>query len=118
MEGTERRKDRRVTIATIVKVWLEDLDDLMEYMSENLSAGGIFIKTDRPIPVGSKVSLEISLFEGGIKLIEAEGNVVRVIGGEAGPARGESGIAIEFTYIDPESKVLIDKIVNKSPDIK
>ena len=54
MERTERRKDRR--IATVVKDWLEDLDDFEEYMSENLSVGGIFVKTEEPLPVGSKVS--------------------------------------------------------------
>jgi len=116
MEKTERRKDRRITIATVVKVWLEDLDDLTEYMSENLSAGGIFIKTDQPLPVGSKVSLEFSLFEGGMKLIEAEGIVVRIMGKVTGLGRGESGMAVEFTYIDPESKALIDNIVNKSAE--
>jgi len=118
MERTERRKARRINIATVVKVWLEDMDDFKEYMSENLSAGGIFIETKEPLPMGSKVSLELSLFEGAIKLVEAQGNVVRVMGKEPGHGGWRPGMAVEFTYIDPESSALIDKIAEESSDGK
>lgn len=97
----------------MVKVRLEDFDDFKEYMSENLSAGGIFIKTSDPLPIGSQVSLEFSLFEEGVKLVEAEGKVVRIVETEPNQIWKNPGMAVEFSYLDPESKALIEKTALK-----
>ncbi len=109
MDGPERRKSQRISISTMVKVWLEDFEEFKEYLSENLSTAGIFVKTTDPLPVGSRVAVEFSLFEGGVNLVEAEGRVVRVE--ETGPNQiwKNPGMAVEFTYIKPESKALIEK---------
>jgi len=113
MDKPERRKSQRITISTIVKVWMEDFDDFKEYLSENLSSGGIFIKTAEPLPVGSDISVEFSLLEGGIKLVDAEGRVVRCVETEPNQIWKTPGMAVKFTYIDPESKALIEEIAKK-----
>jgi len=75
-------------------------------------------RTEEPLPVGSKVSLELSLFKEGVKLIKAYGSILSVIGKEPVHTEGEPGMAVEFTYIDPESSALKDKIAEKSSDGK
>jgi uncharacterized protein (TIGR02266 family) len=85
-----------------------------EYVS-NISSEGAFIVTKNPLPVGTKVSLRFTIFDGGIKELEGEGEVVRTVQGGAGM---KSGMGVVFTELSSCSRDLIKSLVTRTPKKK
>jgi uncharacterized protein (TIGR02266 family) len=77
----------------------------------NISRGGLFINTRKPLPVGSVVKLIIQL-PGAEFPFDMTGRVKRVVpwedGGNAAP-----GMAIEFTGLDGAKREQIELFVEK-----
>src|SRR5512136_1323898 len=95
MEGSEKRRDPRVPL--VLRVDYPGTQGTDRDATENLSAGGLFIRTDRELAPGDRVPLQIS-FPTLLGPVEIEVEVVRGRpAGEAGPA----GVAV---------KVPIDRI--------
>jgi PilZ domain len=64
MSADERRVHERFSMRIQTKMTAETLSGktpIMEYLTANISAGGAFIETDRPLPLVSKVRLEFLL---------------------------------------------------------
>jgi len=80
-----------------------------EYVS-NISQSGAFIRTDEPLPVGTRVQLRFTLLLDEIETIEGEGEVVRVV--KAGGAR-RPGMGVVFTTLSGYSKQLIDRLMTR-----
>lgn len=57
--GSERRVLPRAFIRTAVRV--ETLRGIQRYQSLNLSAGGMFLETDKPLPVGTQIEMKFDL---------------------------------------------------------
>ncbi|MBX7117306.1 MAG: TIGR02266 family protein [Myxococcaceae bacterium] len=77
----------------------------------NISRGGIFINTPKPLPVGNTVSLNIALPDNAFPFV-LTGKVVRVT--EAGSNSGETaGMAVEFIDVDEEKLARIEGFVEK-----
>jgi uncharacterized protein (TIGR02266 family) len=70
----EKRRDPRVPL--VLKVEYPGSSDAMRDVTENLSAGGFFIRTSRELPAGARVPLLIS-FPGLLAPVEVEVEVVR-----------------------------------------
>ena len=107
MPGPENRQDPRLPHGTEVQV--ENEGEFVEKFSGNVSRGGIFVKTPRPLPVGREVVLKIALAGGGY--LEAEGTVTwsRI---DEDPQTGEPpGMGIKFKQIGPGIEVLLDRVV-------
>src|SRR5512138_1826065 len=93
--GTDKRRDPRVPLVLRVDYPAEPTQ--VRDVTENLSAGGLFIRTERPLKAGERVPLQIS-FPTLLDPVEIEVEVVRArVAGESGPA----GVAV---------KVPIDRI--------
>ena len=93
--GSDKRRDPRVPLVLRVDYPAEPTQ--VRDVTENLSAGGLFIRTDRALSPGERVPLQIS-FPSLLDPVEIEVEVVRGRpAGEAGPA----GVAV---------KVPIDRI--------
>ncbi len=81
-----------------------------EHRVVDISVSGVLLETDREIPVGHGVSLELVLEDG--TRVNAHGEVVRV----QRPNWGVSaGVGIAFTEMQPEARLAIDHYVETQP---
>lgn len=101
-----RRRDPRLVVNREFKS-VEEF--VAEYVS-NISRSGAFIRTDDPLPIGTRVQLRFSLLLDEIETIEGEGEVVRVE-----PARGASkaGMGVVFTSLTSHSKKLLERLMTR-----
>lgn len=110
----ERRKHVRRPVNMQVKY--RSLDTFFYDYAINVSHGGIFIKTRRPLPRGTEVELEFEIPEAP-KTFVTKGLVVRVVL----PGEDEyepSGMGIEFEPISKEDKDLIDMLWRNSVEAR
>jgi uncharacterized protein (TIGR02266 family) len=90
MEHSEKRRDPRVPL--ILRIDYPASADVARDVSENLSAGGLFIRSDRVLSAGEKVPLQLS-FPSLLDPFEIEVEVVWCRGaGTEGPA----GVAVRI----------------------
>lgn len=111
MGGEDKRKFVRATLNLLVNY--ETVDEFCTDYTRDISSGGLFIRTNRPLPVGTKLRIHFML-PGVDELIYTDGVVVRNTLNEANPA--EEGMGIEFTEIMPRYKEIIDGLVKVRPD--
>lgn len=97
-----RRGDprRSVRIPTHLRCSFKSLGALDSALITNLSCGGVFVGTEKPLPVGTRVKLHICLDEEGIQL-ELTGIVVS---SNIGPAfeLPQVGMGIKLVDLAPE----------------
>ncbi|MCG3172900.1 MAG: hypothetical protein GMKNLPBB_01071 [Myxococcota bacterium] len=77
----------------------------------NLSTGGVFIKTGKPLPVGSELDLAMH-FPNLETPIQISG-VVRWV--RSGAELDQSGMGVELMNITPEVRVAIDECLRQGP---
>lgn len=106
-EGDERRRFPRTPLSLLVQYRFNSFEDFLAEYSVNISPGGMFIKTDKPLDEGAMVYLQFSLKDGS-RLIEGMGRVVRV--NPAGVKDRIPGMGVEFVNFDEESMTLINEI--------
>jgi len=105
-EGAERRRYPRREV--YLEIYYQHLDDFFYDYAINLSHGGLFIKTVRPIPVGTELKLRFAI-PNCKEVIETRGKVVRVVKPE--DARGhQPGMGIEFEMLTPKDIEMINMI--------
>jgi len=85
----EKRSDPRVPL--VLRVEYPGHERVMRDATENLSASGLFVRTERPLSPGDRLPLQIS-FPGLLDPVEVEVEVVRVR--PAGPD-GPAGVAVQ-----------------------
>lgn len=95
--GMARRLAQRVLARLEVKV--EQRVEKLVCQSENVSATGILLKTDRDYPVGTRLALCFDLPSDGSRF-ECDGEVVRHVDEER---EGLRGIGIRFLDVKPEA---------------
>ena len=88
---------------------------LFDY-STDLSKGGIFVKTDRPLPVGTKVQLKFT-FPDSIELFETTGEVMWINDPKKYPKNQEKndlvGMGVRFINLAARNKKLIEDFIKK-----
>ena len=107
--GIRFRTQLRVPISMDVELQFDD-SGWSSYALNDISWGGIFVRTQNLKPLGAKVAIQIPVTEDGVKL-EVRGKVVRhnkIVFGEP-----VVGMGIEFNKIDDEAKSLIQGLINK-----
>ena len=74
----EKRTDQRATLAFPVRIEVEGVVGASDFTAINISAGGVFVSTEHPYPVGTRLSLELKMptLE---RPVQAEGIVVRCL---------------------------------------
>ena len=99
-QGSERRSAPRVPLALRVTVTHARAGEpATTHHARDFSPEGVFLFTPRPLEVGSEVTLEIELPDGGC--VSVSGQVVRMqIVREALEPPGLSGMAIRFKNLD------------------
>lgn len=80
---------------------------ILEYVS-NVSRTGVFIRTDDPLPIGTRVNLKFTVIMDDLETIEGQGEVVRVVKeGKDEPA----GMGVVFTDLNSYSRKLIERLM-------
>jgi type IV pilus assembly protein PilZ len=104
----DRRKHERHPFNILVQYRFDTFENFLAEYSVNISAGGIFIRTNEPREEGAMIYLQFYL-KGGEKLIEGLGKVVRVNSPEK--YGKDAGMGVEFVNFDEESTDLINEII-------
>jgi len=108
-EKEESPPDRRASLRRPIelKVEYKRLNTFFADYTKNISRGGTFIKTSRPLPVGTEFLFKLvvpSLAEP----LTIHGEVQRIVGSADGD---EPGMAIRFVYREGDPQAEIARIV-------
>jgi type IV pilus assembly protein PilZ len=101
----DRRIDARRPIE--LKVEYKRLNTFFADYTKNISRGGTFIKTTRPLPVGTEFLFKLFV-PGRDEPLTIHGEVQRII---EDSAKEEAGMAIKFVYREGDPQVEIARIV-------
>ena len=93
----------------ILKVDYRDVDKFFTDFAENLSKGGMFIATPRPLSPGTTIFLEFALPDNNMK-VRTRGEVVWARTKPMSP-KEKRGMGIQFQDLSPEDKEKIDKLI-------
>jgi uncharacterized protein (TIGR02266 family) len=80
------------------------IDGYMAEFVEDVSRGGVFLRCDDPLPVGTKVELRFSILSDDVNCIEGVGQVVNNRSGD------KKGMGIQFLTLSKKSRELLDKL--------
>lgn len=108
LEGSdERRACRRIPVKMLITY--EAPRAIRTHYIHDLSGGGLFIHTSRPLPIGTGLKMSL-VFPSAEREIQAEGVVVwaRTTSSREGE---ELGMGVQFSDIDPEDREFLDQLV-------
>lgn len=110
-QAAERRTEVRQPIE--LKVEYKRLNSFFADYTKNISRGGTFIRTNRPLPVGTEFLFK--LFVPNLETpLSIHGEVQRVVTEEeAEPEGGDPGMAIRFVYREGDDQGTIARTVEK-----
>jgi type IV pilus assembly protein PilZ len=104
-DDPDRRIDARGPIE--LKVEYKRLNTFFADYTKNISRGGTFIKTTRPLPVGTEFLFKLFV-PGREEPLTIHGEVQRIIDETSGE---EAGMAIKFVYREGDPQAEIARIV-------
>jgi uncharacterized protein (TIGR02266 family) len=109
---SEARKDKRSLLSLKIRYKSATLEDFIEHYSGDISRGGVFIKSKKPLAVGTLLKFEFLLGDQS-PLIHGVGRVVwRREPSESGPG-DPPGMGIKFIKMDPQCRNVVQQIVEE-----
>jgi uncharacterized protein (TIGR02266 family) len=103
------RKDRRAPSSLKVKYKSATVDEFIEQFGSDISRGGIFIKTKKPLDTGALLKFEFQL-QGGAAVIHGVGRVAWRRAEERARADLPAGMGIKFIKLDDQSRAVIERV--------
>jgi uncharacterized protein (TIGR02266 family) len=101
---TSGRREVRITVNREFK----SIEEFIYEYVVNISRTGAFIRSRRPLPVGTQVKLEFTIVGDELETIKGLGEVVRVVP----PGKKEApGMGVVFTRLTSVSRRLIDSML-------
>jgi type IV pilus assembly protein PilZ len=100
----ERRESGRAAVE--VPIEYERLNALLSDYTHNISRGGTFIRTDRPLPVGTMLDFTIMAPQLGDPIV-LRGVVRWLVEPEEAAAERPSGMGIAFVFDSPRHKAAV-----------
>ncbi len=97
--------DRRTGVRVVVNEEFAQIDILMTEYVSNISRGGIFLRCDQLLPMGTEVDLRFTVLIEGMETIEGRGEVVH-----HGQGSDLAGLGIRFVELTPTSQAIIDDL--------
>ncbi|HUF79127.1 MAG TPA: TIGR02266 family protein, partial [Thermoanaerobaculia bacterium] len=110
----DQREGLRVDLRRRVSLKFKDFRGFVNEYLENLSPGGMFIRTTAPPPVGTVFDFELTL-EDYSRLVHGLGEVAWVREKDEQFDR-PAGMGVRFLRLEPESRELIDRVLAQSAD--
>ena len=100
--------ERRNTVRRIINREFSSVDEFIREYVNNISRAGAFIRSDDPLPVGTRVQLKFTVILDELETIEGIGEVVRV-----GPPGGTKppGMGVVFTELNTYSRQLLERLM-------
>jgi uncharacterized protein (TIGR02266 family) len=98
--SSDKRDAERVTINRE----FDSFDAFIQEYVTNISKTGVFIKTDKPLPIGTRVNLHFSVIMGEIETLQGVGEVVRI---------EQPGMGVAFRELSPDSEALVDRLMKE-----
>jgi hypothetical protein len=98
--------DKRAAPRLTINKEFESFDAFIQEYVTNISKDGVFIKSQTPLEVGTKVSLRFTVIMEDIETIEGLGEVVRV-------EKDPPGMGVVFRELSSYSKDLIAKLLTQ-----
>jgi len=102
-------EDKRAEDRLTINKEFESFDAFIQEYVTNISKTGVFIRTQTPLPIGTKVNLHFSVIMDGVETIEGVGEVVRV----ETNANGNVGMGVVFVELSGYSRDLLDKLLTR-----
>ena len=99
-----QRAEERVTI----NKEFESFDTFIDEYVTNISRSGVFVRSKKPLQVGTEVNLNFTVIMDDIETIEGLGEVVRVEG-------DPPGMGVVFTQLNHYSEAIIERLLIKRP---
>jgi uncharacterized protein (TIGR02266 family) len=109
---TEARKDRRAPASIKVKYKSTNMTEFVELIGGDVSRGGIFVKTKKPLEPGALLKFEFQL-QTGEPMIYGVGRVAWRRTEEGSRANLPAGMGIKFIKLNGLSRSVIDRIEAK-----
>lgn len=109
-KATEKKPRENVRVRIIFKVTILCQNQKRVSFASNLSEAGVFIRSIKPIPVGTKVSIAMDLPS--TKPIEVEGVIINIVEFNR-DSFIEPGMCIRFTNIDKDMQLGLRKFVEE-----
>jgi len=100
MSDTDKREGERLTI----NKEFESFDAFIQEYVTNISRSGVFIKSQQPLPIGTRVNLRFTVIMEDIETIEGIGEVMRI-------EKDPPGMGVVFRELSAYSKDLIEKLL-------
>ncbi len=110
MDGSERRTAHRAAI--VLNVEYKRVNTFFADYTRNISKGGTFIRTDRPLQIGTEFVFALTIRNVADPL-KLRGRVKWVVSVEDATADQPAGMGIEFLYADDDERRSTEAIVEK-----
>ncbi len=111
--GLERRSDDR--IHADVKVTLQNAGIFTDHRIINLSSGGLFIATDKPLRLGTQVELTLR-FDEPSRVLTLRSSVIWENSLEDG--KNPRGYGLRLSHLRPEEKEFVQKYLARAKELK
>ncbi len=100
--------DRRTDVRRSINREFASVEEFVSEYVSNISRSGIFIRSDDPLAVGTKVALKFTVILDELETIEGVGEVVRVVP----PSEGQpGGMGVVFVELSSYSRSLVERIL-------
>jgi uncharacterized protein (TIGR02266 family) len=97
-------KDQRIEKRVTINKEFESFDAFVHEYVTNVSRSGVFIRSEDPLPVGTKVNLTFTVIMHDVEKIEGTGQVVRV-------QDDPPGMGVAFTELTKYSEDLLVRLL-------
>ncbi len=108
----DTRRDKRAPLNLKVRFKSATVDDFLEQYGHDISVGGLFIKTKKPMAVGTLLKFEL-LLKDKTSMVHGVGRVVWHRPLEVATKSEPPGMGIKFVKMDAESRAFVDDIVHR-----
>jgi type IV pilus assembly protein PilZ len=108
--GSERRTDQRHKIA--LRVDYKRMNTFFADYAKNISKGGTFIKTSKPLDVGTKFVFVLSI-PGQADQLQLKGTVMWTVDESQANDDRPAGMGIRFNFADDDERKQLEQFVAK-----
>ena len=111
----DTRRDKRAPVSLKVRFKSATIDEFVEQYSSDISRGGLFIKSKKPMKVGTLLKFELQLKDES-RLIHGVGRVVWRREGEEATEQAPAGMGIKFIKMGGDSRTMVQQIIETRGD--
>jgi type IV pilus assembly protein PilZ len=109
-DGSDRRRDGRAPIE--LRVEYKRLNTFFADYTKNISRGGTFIGTERPLDIGTEFvfALDLPTLREPLRL---RGRVMWITSVDEASKANPAGMGIEFQYVDAQERKEMERLVEE-----